>query len=114
MTQVKYYGTMAPSIEDEDYPILGTLLNLDEGLLDSIYWEVEFYVYGKYTEQTWNQPAEYSEIGDIQVLNATILLVGGTELPTTPEQLALIEQYCPRDNDYFWDVVITENKKFED
>jgi hypothetical protein len=114
MSQVKYYGIINPSIKDEQYSVLETLLNLEEGSLDSIYWEVEFYVYGKYVEQTWTQPAEYAEIGDVLVLKATLQLLDGTDLPTTPEQLALIEQYCPKDDELFWDIITTENKKFED
>jgi len=113
MSQVKYYGIINPSIKDEQYPVLEKLLNLVEGSLDSIYWEVEFYVYGKYVEQTWTQPAEWADIGDISVLKASVMLSDGTELSVIPDQLILIEQYCPKDDVLFWDIITTENKKFE-
>ena len=114
MSQVKYYGIINPSIEDRNYPILESLLNLKEGSLDSIYWEVEFYVYGKYVEQTWTQPAEWAEIGDVSVLKASVQLSDGNVLSVIPDQLKMIEQYCPKDDELFWDIITTENKKFED
>ena len=70
-----------------------------------IYWEVTVTVSGKNTSATHTDPAEYEEIGDVEVNLVNLTLVDGSEINATQEQIDMLEKFRPEDEELYWSVV---------
>ena len=97
-----YNGLIYDKISD--YADVESLLGLDADTLTEVIWSVSVSTYGKNTPQTFNDPAEFEEIDDIQVDSVEI----GTEtgyLVATKEQIELLEKYRPTDDELYWNII---------
>lgn len=107
----KYTGILSSYASDEiDYNHVETLLGFEPNSLLDITWEVVVDVSGKHIEQTHWQPAEYPEIADTEVINIFLNFATG-EINATPEQIAIMEQFKPDEEEKYWDIVDREMKK---
>ena len=97
-----YNGLIYDKISD--YAAVESLLGLDDDTLTEVIWSVSVSTYGKNAPQTFNDPAEFEEIDDIQVDSVEI----GTEtgyLVATKEQIELLEKYRPTDDELYWNII---------
>ena len=91
-------------VKISDYAAVESLLGLDDDTLTEVIWSVSVSTYGKNAPQTFNDPAEFEEIDDIQVDSVEI----GTEtgyLVATKEQIELLEKYRPTDDELYWNII---------
>lgn len=72
--------------------------------LTEIEWIVEVNVYGKNTPATYNDPEEYEEIDNVEVLKV-ILYNDTSETIATQEQIDILEKFRPNDSYDLWDIV---------
>jgi hypothetical protein len=93
------------NIDMED---IETLLGFSENQIIDIWFNVEFYVYGKYIPATFYDPAEYPELDDVKIVNIRIEVVGGMET-AGKDQFDLLESYLPDDNELLWNIVEKTN-----
>ena len=85
-----------------DYAAVEAALGFE---VTDIYWEVTVTVSGKNTSVTHTDPAEYEEIGDVEVNLVNLTLVDGSEINATQEQIDMLENFRPTDDELYWSVV---------
>ena len=90
------------STNNIDYSAVETALGFE---ITDIYWDVTVTVSGKNTSATHTDPAEYEEIGDVEVNFVILTLVDGSEIDATQEQIDMLEKFRPEDNELYWSVV---------
>ena len=85
-----------------DYVAIEAALGFE---VTDIYWEVTVTVSGKNTSATHTDPAEFEEIGDIEVNLVALTLPDGSEITATQEQIDMLENFRPTDDELYWSVV---------
>ena len=91
-----------------DYNVIEEQLGLAPYSIAGIYWNVDFYLYGR--RPTYQQPDEAEYVNDVEVKEVVIEMLNGDDIIATQSQIEILEQYRPEDDEIYWNIVLKQLK----